>query len=78
MKTYREWRWKYTSTYFNLDARQRLLASSRPGRFTSGKELLHPLDRRLGGPQIRCARGGEEKNILTPAGNRNPAIQPLA
>jgi hypothetical protein len=28
----------------------------------SGKEPLYPLDRRLGGPQSRSGRGGEEKN----------------
>jgi len=27
-----------------------------------GKSPRYPLDRRLGGPQIRCGRGGEEKN----------------
>jgi hypothetical protein len=27
-----------------------------------GKSPLYPLDRRLGGPQSRSGRGGEEKN----------------
>jgi hypothetical protein len=27
-----------------------------------GKSLWYPLDRRLGGPQSRSGRGGEEKN----------------
>jgi hypothetical protein len=33
-----------------------------PTALTSGKEPLVPLDRRLGGPQSRSGRGGEEKN----------------
>jgi hypothetical protein len=36
-------------------------SASRPGRFTLG----YPLDRRLGGPQSRSGRRGEEK-ILDP------------
>jgi hypothetical protein len=31
-----------------------------------GKETLIPLDRRLGGPQSRSGRGGEEKNSHLP------------
>jgi hypothetical protein len=32
------------------------------------KSLWHPLDRRLGGPQGRSGRGGEEKNSQPPPG----------
>jgi hypothetical protein len=33
-----------------------------------GKEPPYPLDRRLGGPQSRSGRGGEEKNSQPPLG----------
>jgi hypothetical protein len=39
------------------------LSASRTDRFTSGKEPRYPLDRRLGGPQSRSGRRGEEKNL---------------
>jgi hypothetical protein len=43
-------------------------SASRPGRFTPGKEPPVPiLDTRLGGPQSRSGRHGEEK-ILDPTG----------
>jgi len=35
-------------------------STSRPGRFTPRERAQ--LDRRLGGPQSRSGRGGEEKN----------------
>jgi hypothetical protein len=38
-------------------------SASRPCRFyPQGKSPRYPLDRRLGGPQSRSGRGGEEKN----------------
>jgi hypothetical protein len=37
--------------------------ASRFCRFTPGKELRYPLDRRLAGPQSRSGRCGLEKNI---------------
>jgi hypothetical protein len=37
----------------------------RPGLFTSGQKTLYPLDRRLGGPQSRSGRCGEEKYFLS-------------
>jgi hypothetical protein len=36
----------------------------------------YPLDKRLGGPQNKPGRCGEEKN-LAPAGNPTPAVQPV-
>jgi hypothetical protein len=42
--------------------------------------LLHalvPLDRRLGGPQSRSGRGGEEKNFQPLPGLEPPSIQPV-
>jgi hypothetical protein len=38
----------------------------------------YPLDRRLGGPQSRSGRGGEEKKIPAPTGNRNLIVQTVA
>jgi hypothetical protein len=47
-------------------------SASRPGRFApQGKSPWYPLDRRLGGPQSRAGRGGEEKNSRSP-----PRIEP--
>jgi hypothetical protein len=39
-----------------------------PAALLPGKELLDPLDRRMGGPQNRSGRGGEEKNSQPPSG----------
>jgi hypothetical protein len=39
--------------------------------YPQGKSLRYPLDRRLGGPQSRSGRHGEEKN-LGPTGTRSP------
>jgi len=33
-----------------------------PAAYPQGKSPWYPLDRRLGGPQSRSGRGGEEKN----------------
>jgi hypothetical protein len=52
------WRWVVSFT-------------SRP-LYPQGKSPWYPLDRRLGGPQSRSGRGGEEKNSQTPSG-----IEPL-
>jgi hypothetical protein len=48
--------------------------------YPRGKGPLHPLDRRLGGPQNRSGRSREEK-ILDPTGTRTPnssVVQPVA
>jgi hypothetical protein len=39
-----------------------------PAALPRGKESLVPLDRRLGGPQSRSGRDGEEKNSQSPLG----------
>jgi hypothetical protein len=44
---------------------------------TGERAPLYTLDRRLGGPQSRSGRRGEEKN-LSSAGIRIPAVQPVA
>jgi hypothetical protein len=48
----------------NLGTRWSEWSASRAGFFTPrGKISLYPLDGRLGGPQSRSGRGGEEKKI---------------
>jgi hypothetical protein len=42
-----------------------------PAALPQGKSPWYPLDRRLGGPQSRSGRGGEEKNSQPP-----PAMEP--
>jgi hypothetical protein len=39
-----------------------------PAALPQGKSPRYPLDRRLGGPQSRSGRGGEEKNSQPPQG----------
>jgi hypothetical protein len=39
-----------------------------PATLALRKEPLIPMDRRLGGPQSRSGRGGEEKNSQLPPG----------
>jgi hypothetical protein len=53
-------------------------SASRSGRFTPRERApRYPLDRRLGGPQNRSGRRGEEQKPCT-AGNRTRAVQPVA
>jgi hypothetical protein len=49
-----------------------------PTTLLQGKSPWYPLDRRLGGPQSRPGRGGEEKNSQPLPGLEPPIIQPLA
>jgi len=46
--------------------------------YPRGKSLRYPLDRRLGGPQSRSGRGGEEKNSQSLTGLEHPIIQLVA
>jgi hypothetical protein len=46
--------------------------------YPQGKSSWYPLDRRLGGPQTRSGRGGEEKNSQTLPALEPPIIQPVA
>jgi hypothetical protein len=39
-----------------------------PAALPQGKSPWYPLDRRLGEPQSRSGRGGEEKNSQPPSG----------
>jgi hypothetical protein len=46
--------------------------------YPKGKSRWYPLDRRLGGPQSRSRRGGEEKNSQPQPGIEPRIIQPVA
>jgi hypothetical protein len=46
-----------------------------PAALPQGKSPWYPLDRRLGGPQSRSGRGGEEKNSQLLPGLELPIIQ---
>jgi hypothetical protein len=46
--------------------------------YPQGKSPWYPLDRRLGGPQSRSGRGGDEKNSQTLPGLEPPIIQSVA
>jgi hypothetical protein len=48
-----------------------------PAALPPGKVPRYPLDRRLGGPQSRSGRCGEEKNLAL-HGNRTRIVQPVA
>jgi hypothetical protein len=50
-------------------------SASLPGH-PRGKSLWYPLDSKMGGPQSRSGRRGEEK-ILDPTGTRTPTPQSL-
>jgi hypothetical protein len=54
-------------------------SASRPRPlYLQGKSPWYSLDRRLGGPQSRSGRGGEEKNSQPLPGLEPPIIQPIA
>jgi hypothetical protein len=48
--------------------------------YPHGKSPWYPLDRRLGGPQSRSGRGGEEKipSLRRESNPRTPIVQPVA
>jgi hypothetical protein len=59
----------YLHPLFDLGTRWRWVVSFTPQLlYLQGKSPWHPLDSRLGGPQSRCGRGGEEKNSQPPPG----------
>jgi len=50
-------------------------SASRPDHFTHREKAPGiPLDRRLGGPQSRCGRGGEEKNSTVSKAVQNTVL----
>jgi hypothetical protein len=50
-----------------------------PAALPPGKNPWYPFDRRLGGPQSRSGRGGEEKisQAHRESNSRTPIVQPL-
>jgi hypothetical protein len=51
-----------------------------PAALPQGKTPWYPLDRRLGGPQSRSGRGGEEESSQArrESNPRTPIVQPVA
>jgi hypothetical protein len=49
-----------------------------PAALPQGKNPWYPSDRRLGGPQSRSGRRGEEKNFQPLPGLEPPIFQPVA
>jgi hypothetical protein len=81
MKTYGEWMYRATFSwprhYLDLSGQLHAPTALPPGK---APPLRYPLDRRLGGPQSRSGRCGEEK-ILDPTGTRilnSSVVQPVA
>jgi hypothetical protein len=67
--------WRYSSAFLDLGTKWRGVVSFTPRPlYPRGKNPLHPLHRRLSGPQSRTGRCGEEKN-LTPTENQTLAVQ---
>jgi hypothetical protein len=78
MKTYRGSR-AIAPCILDLGARWRWAISFTPQPlYPQGKRLWYLLGRRLGGPQSRSGRGGEEKNSQPLPGFEPPIIQPVA
>jgi hypothetical protein len=73
-------KWRYSSTHSltsALDGDE--WSASRAGRFTPReRDPWYPLDTRLGRPQSRSGRGGEEKISQPLPGLEPPIIQPVA
>jgi hypothetical protein len=62
----------------DLGTRWRWVVSFTPRPlYPQGKSPRYPLDRRLGGPQSRSGRSGEEKNSKPLPGLEPPVIQPV-
>jgi hypothetical protein len=70
-----EGEWRYSSTLsLTLTLDEGGWSSSRPGRFTPGKETRYPLYRRLGGLQDRS---GQVRKISPPPGFDPRTVQPV-
>jgi hypothetical protein len=48
-----------------------------PAALLQGRSPCYPLDRRLGGPQSRSRRSGEQKSFHPLSGLEPPIIQPV-
>jgi hypothetical protein len=73
---------RHFSDYFKngqqLKRKEYLVSFTPRPLYPQGKSLWYPLDRRLGGPQIRSGHGGEEKNSQPLPGLEPPIIQLVA
>jgi hypothetical protein len=66
--------WRYSSNFLDLGTRWRRVVSFTPlPLYPRGKRLRYPLDRRLGRPQSRSGRCGEEKKLALPAIEPEPS-----
>jgi hypothetical protein len=77
-----EWRYSSTLSLTSVLEGGEWSASCFWPLYSQGKSPWHPLDRRLGGPQISYGRGGEKENSQPPLGiehyNSNlPALSPV-
>jgi hypothetical protein len=72
--------WRYSSIHSLTLALARVSGEFHKPRplYPQGNSPWYPLDRRLGGPQIRSVLGGEEKNSQPLPGLEPPIIQPVA
>jgi hypothetical protein len=71
-KVFHMGKWRYSSTIQDLDTRWRWEVSFTPQPlYHQGNCPRHPLNRKLGGPQNRSGRYGEDKNSC-PCGESNP------
>jgi hypothetical protein len=71
--------WRFSSIILVLGTRWRWVVSFTP--LPGERSPRNPLDMRLGGPQSRSGRCGEvnkKTNLFPSAGNRTPAIVPVA
>jgi hypothetical protein len=56
--------WSYSSTILDFGSRWKKVVSFTPLLlYPRRKSLRYPFDKRLGGPQSRSGRRGEEKNL---------------
>jgi hypothetical protein len=66
--------WTYNSTI--LDLSSRVVSFTAWPLYSRGNSPGYRLGKNLGGPQSRSGLCGVEKNA--PAGNRTPAVEPVA
>jgi hypothetical protein len=69
--------WRYSSTFLDLGTRWRRVISFThlPLPHPPPERALYPLERRLGWPQSRSGRCGEEKNLALLG--MEPTVQPV-
>jgi hypothetical protein len=60
--------WRYSCTHSLISALDGVVSFTPRPIYPQGKSPRCPLNRRLGGPQSRSGRSGEEKNYQPPPG----------